>query len=47
MHDYLATDGETSVQPSTDDYDNMRQLYSGNRDKSKVRHAGWLKKCAR
>lgn len=34
MHDYLATDGESSVLP--DETDNRRNLYYGQRDKNKV-----------
>ena len=35
MHDYLATDGESSLRPGGED-DSKRHLYSGYRDKSKV-----------
>ncbi|KAF7591248.1 hypothetical protein BBP40_001809 [Aspergillus hancockii] len=34
MHDYLATDGESSLRPRAED-DSKRQFYSGYRDKSK------------
>ncbi|KNG82493.1 putative Exocyst complex component Sec8 [Aspergillus nomiae NRRL 13137] len=34
MHDYLATDGESSLRPGGED-DSKRHLYSGYRDKSK------------
>lgn len=34
MHDYLATDGESSVLP--DETDNRRNLYYGQRDKNRV-----------
>ncbi|KAE8150708.1 hypothetical protein BDV25DRAFT_129331 [Aspergillus avenaceus] len=34
MHDYLATDGESSLRPGSED-DTKRQLYSGYRDKNK------------
>lgn len=34
MHDYLATDGESTVLP--DETDNKRHLYYGQRDKNKV-----------
>ncbi|THC92135.1 hypothetical protein EYZ11_008403 [Aspergillus tanneri] len=36
MHDYLATDGESSLRPGAEDSDTRRQLYSGYRDKNKV-----------
>lgn len=35
MHDYLATDGETSYRSRNEEADAKRQLYSG-RDKTKV-----------
>jgi hypothetical protein len=35
MHDYLATDGETSYRSRGEEADARRQLYSG-RDKTKV-----------
>lgn len=35
MHDYLATDGESSLRPG-EDADNKRMLYAGLRDKNKV-----------
>ena len=38
MHDYLATDGESSIQP--DETDNRRQLYYGQRDKNRVSWQG-------
>jgi Xaa-Pro aminopeptidase len=35
MHDYLATDGDSSIRPD-EEADARRQLYSGYRDKNKV-----------
>ncbi|KAL4884144.1 hypothetical protein BJY04DRAFT_206005 [Aspergillus karnatakaensis] len=35
MHDYLATDGDSSIRPIDEETDARRQLYSGYRDKNK------------
>lgn len=37
MHDYLATDGESTLTPMGEESDSKRQLYSGYRDKNRVR----------
>jgi Xaa-Pro aminopeptidase len=37
MHDYLATDGDSSVRSRSEENDARRHLYTGNRDKNKVR----------
>ena len=37
MHDYLSTDGESTLRPMGEEADSKRQLYSGYRDKNKVR----------
>lgn len=37
MHDYLATDGDSSVRSRAEENDSRRHLYTGNRDKNKVR----------
>jgi hypothetical protein len=37
MHDYLATDGESSFRPRLEETEAKRQLYTGQRDKNKVR----------
>lgn len=37
MHDYLATDGESSFRPRHEEAEAKRQLYTGQRDKNKVR----------
>lgn len=36
MHDYLATDGDSSIRPD-EEADARRQFYSGYRDKNKAR----------
>ncbi|KAJ5794835.1 hypothetical protein N7457_001434 [Penicillium paradoxum] len=35
MHDYLATDGDSSVRSRADENDTRRQVYTGHRDKNK------------
>jgi Xaa-Pro aminopeptidase len=39
MHDYLATDGDSSVRSRGEESDSRRNLYSGDRDKNKVTEA--------
>jgi Xaa-Pro aminopeptidase len=36
MHDYLATDGDSSVRSRAEEADSRRHVYSSNRDKNKV-----------
>ena len=42
MHDYLATDGESTLRPMGEQQENKRQLYAGLRDKNKVSRSGDL-----
>lgn len=37
MHDYLATDGDSSVRSHADEHDSRRHVYTGYRDKNKVK----------
>lgn len=39
MHDYLATDGDSSVGSRAEEKDARRHLYTGNRDKNKVKRS--------
>lgn len=36
MHDYLATDGDSSFRSRTEENDSRHHQYTGNRDKNKV-----------
>lgn len=37
MHDYLATDGDSTLRPVGEEADGKRQLHFGYRDRNRVR----------